>query len=465
MTLQQLAAVVASGKVTATQLVTRSLERIEEVDAKLGAVVMVCPERALERAAALDSGDASRALPLAGLPVLVKDNQDVMGLPTSHGSYLYESTAVAAFTASTPGRLEAAGAIIVGKTNLPELSSEGYTTNPRFGPTANPWNRAWNPGGSSGGSATALVAGLSAIATGNDGGGSIRIPAAWCGLLGLKPTLGLLGRNPVPAWMDLTTDGVLAQCADDLELLLGILAGPVNGDIHCAPPGYQHTGSGPEIPVRIVAVPRFTGQFPLPDEISESFVDSVSRLAALLGAEVEIKGPGTIIRSGDPDRDWFLITSAEQAWALGESTVRVRANEMDSRINGYLVSGLRTSLREYVAAQRRRYAYAAELDHVLVPGTVIVTPTATITGIGLDGNMPGRTTAGSQLSAFNTMLLNLTGHPALSMPAGLLENGLPFGLQIVARRWADQVLLNVAHVWEDAFPWPPTAPGYRQFLD
>lgn len=458
--LRSLAAKVCAGAITATQLVEASLSRIADAEPDLGAVVAVCADAALERAAQLDR--APGLLPLAGLPVLVKDNQDVRGLVTSHGSALYADSEPALATGEVPRRLEEAGAIIVGKSNLSELASEAYTTNPCFGSTGNPWNGDWNPGGSSGGSAAALAAGLVAVATGTDGGGSIRIPAAWCGLLGLKPTSGLIGRRPTPAWMDLSTTGVLAQRADDLALLLQVMARSTDGDIMSGPDGLLDARSVVTIH-RIVAVPRIVGRTALPDDVERCFLDGTDRLADALGARLEVHDPGSLIRAGNPDSDWFRMSSTEQAWAIGERVLNERGHLMDPLIHHYLMLGLQTSTSDYVAARRRRYAYAAELDAALPLGTLVVTPTATIAGIARDGVIPGRSSQGTQQSTFTTKLMNLTGHPALSIPAGILDNGLPFGLQVITRRWDDATLVHLATRWEAESPWPTTAPDYSEF--
>jgi Asp-tRNA(Asn)/Glu-tRNA(Gln) amidotransferase A subunit family amidase len=457
MTLRQLAADVVRGAVTATDLVERSLDRVRASDGALGAVVLTCPDRALEQAAAVDRDRGRARLPLAGLPLLVKDSQDVAGLMTSHGSWLHADAPPAAATSVGPARLEAAGAVVVGKTNVPELCAEGFTDNPRFGSTANPWDTTWNAGGSSGGAAAALAAGLCSLVTASDGGGSARIPAAWCGLLGLKPTQGLLGRDPIPAWMDVSTDSVLAQTVDDLRLLLRILCGPVDGDLSSVVPA-----GGARTPLtRLVAMPRFVDRGDLPTPVAAAFTRAVEGLVDALGVPAEMKEP--FVRAGDPDRDWFTLTSTEQAWLLGERVLHERSAEMDPLVHGYLLRGLATSTQEYLAARRRRYAYAAELDAALAPGVVLVTPTVTVEGIARGGWLPGRRSRGSHVSVFNTMVQNLTGHPALSLPAGLLAGGLPFGLQVTARRWDDHVLLDLAEAWERHSPWPLTAPGYEPF--
>src|SRR5512144_397347 len=152
------------------------------------------------------------------------------GMRTTFGSLAFEDAPAATTDALVVARLRAAGAIVVGRTNLPEFATEGYSSNLLWGTTRNPWNPERTTGGSSGGSAAALAAGMAAIATATDGGGSIRIPAAYCGLAGLKPTNGVIGRDPIPDWIDLSTDGPFSPHADDLAVLLDVLRGPTSGD-------------------------------------------------------------------------------------------------------------------------------------------------------------------------------------------------------------------------------------------
>ncbi len=205
MTIADLAAAVREGRVSSEELVLRSLERIERLDPPIGAVVAVRQE-AIDEARAADAS-GSHPGPLSGLPLLVKDTEHVRGMRTTFGSLLHASDPPAAVDGLSVERLRAAGAIVVGKTNVPEFAFEGFASNRVFGDTRNPWAPDWSPGGSSGGSAAALVMGLTPLATATDGGGSTRIPAAFCGLAGLKPTNGLIGRRPIPDWMDLSTPG------------------------------------------------------------------------------------------------------------------------------------------------------------------------------------------------------------------------------------------------------------------
>jgi Asp-tRNA(Asn)/Glu-tRNA(Gln) amidotransferase A subunit family amidase len=204
--LEELAEAVRERQVSAEELVRMSLERIDRLNPPINAVISV-REQALEEARALDERGAAGddVGPLAGVPLLVKDMEAVEGVPTTFGSLVFADAPAAVADGLIPRRLKAAGAIVVGKTNQPEFAFAGFTDNLVFGTTRNPWNLEASPGGSSGGSAAAMAAGLAPIATATDGGGSIRIPAGWSGLVGHKPTNGVIGRQPIPVWIDLST--------------------------------------------------------------------------------------------------------------------------------------------------------------------------------------------------------------------------------------------------------------------
>jgi Asp-tRNA(Asn)/Glu-tRNA(Gln) amidotransferase A subunit family amidase len=233
----EVARLVRERQVSCVELVDRSLRLIEAGNPALGAVVALRAEQALSEADAQDRRLARGEVlgPLAGVPLLVKDLEDVAGMVTTQGSLVYADSPPAAVDGLVPGRLRAAGAVVVGKTNLPECAFEAYTANRLFGATRNPWDHRYSPGGSSGGSAAALSAGMVPLATATDGGGSARIPASFCGLVGLKPTNGIVGRSPVPSWMDLSTDGPMGHSVADLRLLLGLEKGPVVGDPSALP--------------------------------------------------------------------------------------------------------------------------------------------------------------------------------------------------------------------------------------
>lgn len=457
-TLRALAAAVRAGHRSAVELIELSLERIAAYDA-LGAVVAVDADRALAQARAVDAGHDIGAGPLAGLPVLVKDNTDVAGLRTTHGSTLFADAPPAQADAPVVARLRAAGAIVVGKTNLPELSIEGFTDNPLFGPARNPWQPELSPGGSSGGSAAALAAGLAAIATGTDGGGSVRIPAAWCGLLGYKPTNGVIGRRGAPDWIDFDTDGLMVGTVDDARLLIDILAGPVAGDPKALPMPLPPAA----VPTRLIAAERTDDLGPLPAEVATAFRAAVDALADMLRLTPEWRAPGDFFPDGSPDEDWFTLAAPEHLAALGRERVANAGARLHPSTREFLDLGARIGIDDYLAARRRRFAHIARIDTLLGSDTLLATPTVAIAGIRADGRDDAGEARLLPAETYTTAMQSLTGLPAVSLPAGMTPAGLPFGLQLTAPRWADRALLDVAALWERSTPWPRTAPGYLPF--
>ena len=459
--LSELVAAIQRREISARELVEASLRRIEAGNAQINAVVLTCADRALEEASLCDARIARglQVRPLEGVPILVKDIEDVAGLATTHGSLLFSSAPPATHDGLVPGRLRAAGAIVVGKTNAPEFAFEAYTSNRLFGSTRNPWGSDWSPGGSSGGSSAALAAGLAAAATSTDGGGSIRIPAALCGLVGLKPTNGIVGRSPIPSWMDLSTDGPIAQTISDIEMLLNLCKGPVDGDPSAVPFWEPHH----DRPRRLLASPRTFDWGPVPINVAQAFDRALGVLETELSLPIELISPADICPGGNPDLDWFTICCTEQAHQLGKQLLAERAEDFDPVFLEYMDRGLATSLEDYLEARRRRFTYVRQMDELLGPDSVLVTPTLVTEGFLPDGRMTATTDPGVDPAILNTVLQNITGHPAITVPAGTLPNGLPFGLGLTAPRFHDGMLLDLAREWEIARPWPMTAPGYAPF--
>ena len=457
--LEALASTVKERRASAEELVLESLRRIERAQ-DVNAVVALRPEEALDDARALDARVAGgeQAGPLAGLPLLVKDIEDAQGLSTTFGSLLFADAPPAQRDGVQSERLRRAGAILVGKTNTPEFALLGHTANRLFGATRNPWNRAYSPGGSSGGSGAALAAGLVPLATATDVGGSIRIPAAACGLVGLKPSAGRVGRDPILSTPDMNHMGPLAATVADARLLLSLLAGPVRGDPFSLPAAPL---APDRLPRRLFAAARFARAGPLAPEIDSLFHEAVDAVASALDSPAEMLEPEQVLPSGfDPD-DWGRIIGAEQAHALGAERIRREADRLDPDAREFLEFGLAVSAADYAAARSRRYRYTLELDSLIGEDGVLLTPTLTV-----DGWTPaGRTHEGETLPwwVFNTEVANFTGHPAASVPAGHTQNGVPFGLQIIGPRFADEVVLGVAAAFEASRPWPPVADGYEPF--
>jgi Asp-tRNA(Asn)/Glu-tRNA(Gln) amidotransferase A subunit family amidase len=305
-----------------------------------------------------------------------------------------------------------------------------------------------------------VAAGFVPIATATDGGGSIRIPAAFCGLVGIKPTNGLIGRRPIPSWIDLSTDGPFATTVEDLRLLLSIEMGPVPGDPNALP--FPSLGPG-GLPRRVLAAPRFAPWGPLPPEIDRRFHAALDTLERDLHLPVEPLDPEEIFTSGNPDMDWFVLGPTEHVAHLGHAFLRENLERLHPTTRTFFEQGLATGIEEYLGARRRRFAYVRELDELLGDDAVVASPTLAIDGWLADGRMPGSDELGLPAEVYNTAVQNITGHPAISLPAGRCDNGVPFGLQITGPRFRDAMLLDIAEAWEGAAPWPLVAEGYAPF--
>lgn len=473
--LRELGGSVRDRKVASVELVHRAYERVARLDAEVNAVTVMRDEReALAEAAAVDDRAArgQRLGPLAGIPFLVKESQDLTGLPTTHGSLLRAAAGPARRDALSVMRLRAAGAIPVGKTNVPEFCLEGFTANRLAGVTANPWAAGWSPGGSSGGSAAAMAAGMAPVATATDGGGSARIPAAFTGLYGFKPTNGVIARDGAQAWLDFNTDGVLALTMDDLRLLLALQSGPAAGDPTAVPAtlgasllqrhGVAVNGGGLR-PAVVLAAPRFVDWGPLPDPVADLFDAALTSIEKDLGLRVEPIAPAQIFPHGNIADDWLLTVACEQAHELGREAIEAGADRLHPGTLAAMRIGLSVTIDEYLAARRRRFAYVRALDELLNRDRVLVTPTMAVVGLPADGRDPVTGRPGTEPAAYNTQAQNVTGHPALSVRAGLSPNGVPFGLQVTGPRFADALVLAVGDLWERAHPGGGVAPGYEPF--
>ena len=459
--LAELAAAVRDRRVSAVELVREALDRIERLDGELNAVTAVRPEAALADARALD--DRGPDGPLAGLPLLVKDNTDVAGEVTTFGSRTMLDRPPAARSEITVERMVAAGAVIVGRTNIPEFAFQGYTDNDLHGPTRNPWGPEWSPGGSSGGSGAALAAGMVPLATGTDGGGSVRTPAAFCGLVGLKPTAGLIGRRPIPSWLETSTQGPFGASVGDVRLLLDVMRGPVEGDPSAAP-SWSPRAEGPS---RVIAVARTRDFGPLPPEVDAPFRAAVEAIERDLGLPVEEIAPSELfptsgVTGGESRDHWYVTVAVEELHVLGRAWVQEHRSAFCEDFRRVMDDALTYTVEDYLDARLRRFRFTADLDALLAADAVLVCPTHGHEGWLADGTLPG-TGRPAFGDGYNTGEFNLSGHPSLSMPAGTCANGLPFGLEVSGPRYRDDLVLSFAEAWERAHPWPASAPGYEPF--
>ena len=446
--LTELATAVREGRVHPTELVEEALRRIDKLDTDIRAVVALGAEQALEEAKR-----SPREGPLAGIPFLVKDLARCIGLPTSYGSPLSAGGPPETVDDTTVARLRAAGAIPIGKANTPSYGWTAATFNPVFGATRNPWNLERTPGGSSGGSAAALAAGLVPIATSSDGGGSVRIPASLCGLVGLKPTIGAVGRDGAPRWIDFSGWGATGHTVDDVIAEASVYLGPTVGDVRSLPAGAIDMRL--TRPARVLLCRTLR---PAVEPVIEGATRGVASLLEGLGfpvEEIENPAPGAVL-------DWGVISVAELSQSLAH--VRDQWGELDTGLQEMLMFGDLLSVNDYVGARRRCYETCASYDRLLGDDTVLITPTANAESWPPEGPLPatvcGVTDPGI---CVNTTEFNVTGHPVVNVPIGHDSAGVPFGLQIVAPRWRDGMCLALAKVIEEAAPWAPVAKGYEPF--
>lgn len=440
-----LAALLQGGQLTAERLLDLVLDRIHRLDPELNSFVTIDDTGA--RAAARRS-DARRQAgqvlsDLDGLPVAIKDNLLVAGLPATWGSCAFRDH-VPLHDELPIARLRAAGAVIVGKTNVPELTLEGYTSNVLFGTTRNPWNTRLTPGGSSGGAAAAVAAGFVPMAIGTDGGGSIRRPACHTGTIGWKPSTGRIARTDgFPAILaDFEVIGTLTRSVADARLLDAALAG---ADAHDRASLVAPAPVWPMRPRRILYVPQF-GRAPVDPEVTAA-TDAV---AARLAAEGhQIHRGAVFFDTEEAARIWHVVSRTGVAWLLGGDAGRLDAVGPSARAmaaDGAALTAVdHADALDRVLALRRRVAQLfTQYDLVLTPAAAALPwPAAEPFPRMIDGQA-----AGPRDHAAFTGWVNIAGVPAGALPAALSMSGLPIGVQFVAGFGADLDLLAFMAAFE-----------------
>jgi amidase len=455
------AAAVRSGEVSARELVEASLREIERLDPELNAFVTLCPERALADADAVRPGDPR---PLCGVPVGIKDLLSATeGLPTSEGSAAFGDW-TADHDSAHVRRLREAGAIVVGKTNTPELGLRPVTENARFGATRNPRDPGLSAGGSSGGSAAAVASGMVALADGSDLGGSIRIPASCCGLVGLKPSIGRV--SMAPDYGDvaggLPCDAVLTRTVIDTATALDAIAGYEPGDRHSAP-GSSRTfvEAARSEPERLSVHVALTAPLGVP-------VDDEPRAAALRAAEA-LAGLGHDVHEQTPDWDDESFPGSWGTFATGAAQHLLRVAErlhgrpvdaecLEPATRAWLVESEPVALVDYLEACESLWAFGRRILSSWPADRILVTPTLTRlpAPIGSLRSRAGVTDDATRFSAF-VRLWNVTGQPAISVPLHASEDGTPVGVQLVGPPGRDDLLIAVAAQLEATVGW--AAPG------
>lgn len=452
----RLLALLRAGEVTSRELVELYLARIVRLDGQLHAFTVVLADSA--RAAA-DDADRRRAAgstePLLGLPIAVKDNLDVVGVPTRYGTGSPELPA--AFDAELVHRLRAAGCVLLGKTTMPELALFP------FGPARNPWDPTRTSGGSSSGSAAAVAAGLAPAATASDGGGSIRIPAAYCGLVGLKPTPGLVPLGPDREhWYGLSSFGFLTRSVADTALLIDAvrtddvpLTGAPEGLTAAIGPSDGQVG-GQLAPLRI-GLTRHGGKapktVPLNPEAFSALDDTAGRLAGLGHAVGPLELSIGYLQSAFVPL--YLRGARDDAVRLAQPRALGAPTRLITRLGGMV------SDRQVVAARRRADAHRTRLARVFESVDVLLMPTvpgAAAPAAGYERLAALPTVLASTDQVGYTTPWNVVGFPAVSLPAGLTRDGLPLAVQLVGPPCSEARLLQVAAQLEADVDWVARLP-------
>jgi amidase len=452
------AEMVRAGEVSPTELVRLCLERIERLDPQLNSFRVVLRERALleaEQAEARLKGGDER--PLLGVPIALKDEVDLAGELTTRGTDAFPEPAAA--DSEMVRRLREAGAIVVGKTLLPELAICGFTESATFGVTRNPWNPQRTPGGSSGGSAAAVAAGLVPIASASDGGGSIRIPAASCGLFGLKPQRGRISMAPrLEHWNGLSANGCVSRRVIDTALWLDVTSGGSQEPGAPPPPErpFVEAARTPPGSLRVAfssAPPRAL----LPPSVSEEARGAVAEMAETL------RSLGHATEQRDPD--WGLIGNnmtprylrgiAEDVQEVPEPARLERRTRGMGRLGGLIPDRL------FEGARAAEAADAARVNAIFDSFDVLMTPVMGGTALPVrkwEGRGALWTLLG--MSRFYPYCIpwNHLGNPAMAVPAGFAADGMPLSVQIVGRRGDEATLLSLAAQIEAERPWAERRP-------
>lgn len=445
----------ARRELSARELMEAMLDRVERVNPGVNAIVSLRAEQALAEAEATPAG------PLHGVPVTIKDLIETADLPTTYGSCAFAGHQ-AGFDAVAVTRLREAGGIVIGKTNTSEFGLRPVTENLIFGATSTPWNLEYNSGGSSGGAAAAAAAGISPLALGSDGGGSCRIPSSCCEVVGLKPTRGRVPLAPASyeAWGAMVVNGPIARTVRDVALMLDVVAGPVVGEPYGVPrperPFLEACERGSARPLRIGVLDH------LPDvEVEREVLDGFhAALPALegLGHELVEADPGL----GGLRGAYWTVKYGNTAALLQSFVPPDRVGDLEENMREIAARGENVRAADYCLAIDFHRLEAARIMQAWTEIDALATPTLT--------KLPQRNGVVPAMTDFDerwkhcidwhsfTLPFNITGQPALSVPAARSPEGLPIGMQLVGRAGDEATLLALAAAYEEARPWSGRRP-------
>ncbi|MFN8676298.1 MAG: amidase [Thermomicrobiales bacterium] len=453
---ENLVAAFRARRLSPVEVTEAILARIERVNPIVNAYTTVSADQAMAGARAAEAAYAAGAAgPLAGVSFSIKDLTPTRGIRTARGS-LVDPDWVPDEDPPVVERLYAAGGVILGKTNTPELGWKGDSGNRVFGPTYNPWKLDRTAGGSSGGAAAAVASGLGPLAQGSDGAGSVRIPAAFCGIFGLKPSFGLVPQFPPSAVGDLSHLGPMTRTVTDAALMLNAIAGGDARDRLSWSSGLDYTqGLNESITGLRIAYSPTLGYVDVDEDVLQAVNQGVQTLARL-GAEVVEVDPGVPDPADILDKLW---AGAMAGYFLG------RLDQVGDLIDqGLLATVQRTgelSAGELANAQQRRNAYYTGMREFMRDFDLLITPsmpsTAFTAGLDEPDNWQRQTIAPLDWTPF-TFPFNITGQPAATVPAGFDRQGLPIGMQLVGRWRDDPTVLRASRAFEQAQPWASVRP-------
>jgi aspartyl-tRNA(Asn)/glutamyl-tRNA(Gln) amidotransferase subunit A len=469
LTVEEIHELYASGEAKPSEICRAAIERIEKDNERLNTFITINSESAMQRAAAMDADiqNAVKQKPLAGIPIAVKDNLCTEGIRTTCASHILGNY-VPPYTATAVKKIEEAGAIIVGKTNLDEFAMGGSTENSAYGPARNPWNEDYVPGGSSGGSAVAVAAGHVPVSLGSDTGGSIRQPASFCGIVGLKPTYGRVSRYGLVAFASsLDQIGPFATNVSDAARTLKVIAGHDRYDSTSANvevPDYLSALTGDIKGLRVGVPPEYFGEG-LDPVVREKVEAAIRRLEEGGAKIVEVSLPHTkyvvavyyLIATAEASSNLARYDGvrygfrAEEARTLSEMYRRTRSEGFGAEVKRRIMLGtfaLSSGYYDayYEKAQRVRQMLVNDFAEAFKKCDIIATPTAPTPPfkIGEKSDDP----LAMYLCDIFTVTINLAGVPAISVPCGQSGVGLPIGLQLIGNHFEEARLLNAAFAYE-----------------
>jgi amidase len=448
----ELAELVRTREVSAAELLAAHLDQIERLNPHVNAICTLDAEGAAAAAARLDAELASGAPPgpLAGLPVAVKDLVDVAGMPTTRGSPIYRD-AVADHDDLMVARMRAAGAVIVGKSNVPEFGAGSHTFNPVFGVTRNPWDLGRSAGGSSGGGAAALTSGMVAVADGSDYGGSVRNPPNFNSVVGLRTTPGRVPKVPSgDPWETLSVAGPMGRNVADAALLLSVIAGPDRRDPTsiCESGALFSDVASRDLKGCRVAYSRDLGTFPVESAVTAA-IEGALPLLADLGCRVEEAHPDLSGGAEAFDTIRALRFASDHA-----ATLREHRGQLKDTVIWNIERGLALTTAQVIRAQQLRAEQFQRMSTFLEQFDVLILPVSQVLPFPVEVDWP-RSVAGTPMATYidwmqSCSLITMTSHPALSLPCGFTPEGLPVGAQIVGRYRGEADLLAFAAAWETA---------------